>query len=802
MADHPWHLDALESRTLLAAFSWTNGANNPAQRFEAQGTVCNGKLYIFGGFDGAVHAMARSDVYDPVANAWTRIADMPEATTHCGQAVDGAKIYLAGGFLGNYPGPSVNFVRVYDTASNTWTNGPSLPGDRGGGGLVRLGRELHYFGGATSPAGSTDFTDFGTHWVLQLGPTDSTSDDATTWTIAADMPNPRNHLGGAVVGGKIYAIGGQHVANEVSGNQVSVNVFDPATGNWSSAADLPRPLGHITSSSFEHNGRIVVAGGVTQGGIEDAHVMEYDPASNTWVALPSIPGGREGPVSGAVGRKLIVATGEQQGFVFADTFVGELEGSWETTTPSGTMNMPVPLSEVAGGVIGRNLYVVGSGHPGTLVYDLSTNIWSPSTTLAMRPLLGDHHAAEVVNGKLYLFGGLGGGSDGKVQIYDPLSNNWTMGADMPFAAGSSSSAVINGQVYVAGGIVGASTTNQLARYNPVTNSWTTLATMLQGRNHAASATDGQRLFIFGGRGPGSGGDGSLANGFDTVQIYDPATNTWVSSETAGSTLRPLPQARGGTGKAVFVNGEFYVIGGETLDGPGATPLHVYDRVDIYDPLNNTWRLGTPMPTARHGIFPLARAERVYVAGGGIQSGGSSSSILEIYNPVLVPHVVRSEFLWQSAPLRLTITFSEDVSSSLQTSDLTLRRLPGDPPFSPTGLSYDRATNTATFTLPTPLPSPNMLGGDYRATLLAAGVADSGGNALPADVNIDFFLLAGDADHNHVINFDDYVRIDNGFNNHLTGFGNGDFNFDGKIDFDDYVLIDLAFNSQSPRRGSN
>jgi hypothetical protein len=58
------------------------------------------------------------------------------------------------------------------------------------------------------------------------------------------------------------------------------------------------------------------------------------------------------------------------------------------------------------------------------------------------------------------------------------------------------------------------------------------------------------------------------------------------------------------------------------------------------------------------------------------------------------------------------------------------------------------------------------------------------------------VFAGDADHNGVINFDDYVRIDDGFNNHLIGFSNGDFNYDGVINFDDYVIIDLAFNTQS------
>jgi N-acetylneuraminic acid mutarotase len=791
-------IDDLESRRLMSTtFSWMRGTDNPQARFEGQGAAVNGKLYVFGGFDFAGNAVRRSDVYDPANDTWTRIADMPENITHCGQAVDGGKIYLAGGFVGTFPGPSIPFVRIYDTISNTWRNGPPLPADRGGGALVRLGRDLHYFGGATCP-GTANFTDFGTHWVLQLGPTDSTSDDATTWTTAADMPNPRNHIGGAVAGGKIYAIGGQHQADEAFGNQVSVNAYDPATNSWSSAADLPRPLGHITSSTFELNGRIIVAAGVTQGGVEESHVIEYDPASNTWVALPSLPDGREGPIAGAIGRKLIVAVGERQGFVFGDTYIGELEGSWETAADSGTANAPVSVGEVAGGVIGKTFYLVGQGNSATLAYDMSINVWSPANSLATRPFTGGHHAAEVVNGKLYLLGGLGGGSEGKVQIYDPQLNAWTAGADMPFAAWSSSSAVINGQVYVAGGVVGASTTNRFARYSPASNTWTMLPTMPQGRNHAASATDGRRLFIFGGRGPGSGDDGSLANGFDTVQIFDPATNTWTSSATAGSTIAPLPQARGGMGKAVYVNGEFYVIGGETLDGPGATPMRVYDRVDIYDPLTNTWRLGTPLPTARHGIFPLERAQRIYIAGGDVQAGSAPSSVLEIYNPVIVPHVVSSEFIWQTNPLRLTITFSEDVSTSLETSDLTLRRLPGDPPFSPTAMRYDPLTNTATFDLPTPLPSPR-LGGDYRATLLSAGVADAGGNQLPADVNIDFFFLIGDADHNHVVNFDDYVAIDNGFLNHLTGYSNGDFDFNGRIDFDDYVLIDLAFNSQRAPR---
>jgi GH43 family beta-xylosidase len=56
------------------------------------------------------------------------------------------------------------------------------------------------------------------------------------------------------------------------------------------------------------------------------------------------------------------------------------------------------------------------------------------------------------------------------------------------------------------------------------------------------------------------------------------------------------------------------------------------------------------------------------------------------------------------------------------------------------------------------------------------------------------IIPGDADLNGVVNFDDYVRIDNGFTNNLTGWANGDFDGNGQVNFDDYVLIDQSFNN--------
>ncbi|MBC8105871.1 MAG: hypothetical protein H7Z14_04720, partial [Anaerolineae bacterium] len=59
-----------------------------------------------------------------------------------------------------------------------------------------------------------------------------------------------------------------------------------------------------------------------------------------------------------------------------------------------------------------------------------------------------------------------------------------------------------------------------------------------------------------------------------------------------------------------------------------------------------------------------------------------------------------------------------------------------------------------------------------------------------------YTYAGDADLNGIVDFDDYSRIDAGFNNNRTGWVNGDVDYNNIVDFDDYSLIDQAFNTQS------
>jgi hypothetical protein len=110
-----------------------------------------------------------------------------------------------------------------------------------------------------------------------------------------------------------------------------------------------------------------------------------------------------------------------------------------------------------------------------------------------------------------------------------------------------------------------------------------------------------------------------------------------------------------------------------------------------------------------------------------------------------------------------------------------------------GLTSTAAAQDLSFT--TALGS--MEGSSYRA-IYGAGALFSG---VPIDDTSALvkYTFYGDTDLSGRVNFDDYVRTDNGFNSHLGGWMNGDFDYNGQVNFDDYVLIDLAFNTQSGLR---
>ena len=128
------------------------------------------------------------------------------------------------------------------------------------------------------------------------------------WTISAALPIPRDHLGIAVLGGKIHVFGGRlGPTPERSGRH---DVYDPATDTWTTAAPLLTP--RSAGVSFVQGGRIVYAGGECKDPQTSTTFIEaevYDPATNKWTALPALPVGRHAGAAVVVGDQAYVIGG-------------------------------------------------------------------------------------------------------------------------------------------------------------------------------------------------------------------------------------------------------------------------------------------------------------------------------------------------------------------------------------------------------------------------------------------------------------------------------------------------------------
>lgn len=114
------------SATSAFAANWTTRQSQPIALWGSAFAVAGGKLYTFGGRDGA-GPYSNSYVYDPGTNAWNPLAAMPGVRySGNGAAVINGKIYVAGGWTTSPPLPNNNLWE-YDIATNTWATKASMP---------------------------------------------------------------------------------------------------------------------------------------------------------------------------------------------------------------------------------------------------------------------------------------------------------------------------------------------------------------------------------------------------------------------------------------------------------------------------------------------------------------------------------------------------------------------------------------------------------------------------------------------------------------------------------------------------
>ncbi|CAN5481980.1 hypothetical protein BH18VER1_BH18VER1_18410 [soil metagenome] len=261
-------LAALWINTLLlspahgAPFTFSNtGSMNEARLWHTATLLRSGKVLVAGG--GVAGEIGSAEIYDPATGRWSTTGSLrtPRAF-HTATLLPNGKVLIAGG-TANSRGPDQASAELYDPATGTWTFTGSM----------NIGREFH------------------TATLLQNGKVLVTGgfaaraelyDPATgTWSLTGSMSETRaDHRATLLQNGKVIVTGGRGL-----NGLADAEVYDPATGSFSTTGSMAAARAQHTITLLP-SGKVLVTGGFQFGdpGRRRASTELYDPATGTWTS--------------------------------------------------------------------------------------------------------------------------------------------------------------------------------------------------------------------------------------------------------------------------------------------------------------------------------------------------------------------------------------------------------------------------------------------------------------------------------------------------------------------------------------
>jgi N-acetylneuraminic acid mutarotase len=301
------------------AQKWSRLAPFPEPAEELYGITASGKLYVFGGQSQGWRSHSLVYEYDPAADRWTKKKPMVQPLHHVALSEINGKIYVMGGFV-SPPADQRGWAPVdnaweYDPASDIWKALAPMPSKRGAAVAAVVGGRIYVIGGAGNHPGSTE--------------------------TYIDRTPGRPSLHRAVA---------------------TVEEYDPATNTWRERNAMPTARNH--SAVGVVGGRIYVIGGrvgsafMSTGSNTDI-VEEYNPAADQWGAIKApMPTPRSGVAWGVHRGRIYVAGGEVRAYGYnaahkAVEAYDPAANRWIILPP-----MIVQRHGLAGGVIGNRLYLV------------------------------------------------------------------------------------------------------------------------------------------------------------------------------------------------------------------------------------------------------------------------------------------------------------------------------------------------------------------------------------------------------------------------------------------------------------
>ena len=267
--------------------TWRAAGTSEVARTEVAAARTGSAAFVVGGFAAPRGATTGiTERYDLRRGTWRTVAPIPQPVNHAAAAAHRGSIYVIGGDTGS--GPTTAFWR-YTPRTNRWTRMPAAPTARSALGAAVIGDRLYAIGGVNARAlARLEIFDF----------------RRRRWTRGPSMRVAREHLGVTAAKGRLYVLGGRTAG---SGNLATAERYDPRRRRWQRLPDLAQARGGNTAATTAR-GRVVVLGGEETAGTI-AEVERYDERRRRWLRLTPMRTPRHGLGAVTFGERVFALQG-------------------------------------------------------------------------------------------------------------------------------------------------------------------------------------------------------------------------------------------------------------------------------------------------------------------------------------------------------------------------------------------------------------------------------------------------------------------------------------------------------------
>lgn len=270
--------------------------------------------------------------------------------------------------------------------------------------------------------------------------------------------------------GIIFAIGGLNSSGEALS---TVETYDPITGQWSPADGMNSLRTRVGVAVL---GNKLYALGGFDGHRRLSTVEFYDPLVGKWIQTTPM-NTRRSALGATVMNDKIYVVGGYDGHISLSTMecYSPKTNTWSFLTPMSTLRSASGVTELNG-----KLFVIG-GHNGLSIfntveiYDPQTDKWSVGQSMNMRRC---RVGVAILNGCIYVCGGYDGSAFlNTVECYDPNTGQWKLTTPMKSRRSRVSVITLGGRLYAIGGYDGLTNLNTVECYDPQADKWTFVTPM-------------------------------------------------------------------------------------------------------------------------------------------------------------------------------------------------------------------------------------------------------------------------------------------------------------------------------------